>query len=122
MPGLSPARSEQPIQVSNRPVRIGPGATVLGWLLRRSWRLLVLIVSTPPALAALLVLIALMILWRVSPVLVLGLTDLGLGLLVACRIRWPRRWLAWVRLPLRSWRRAGWSTGTAGQPPSTLPA
>ena len=107
MPGLSPARSEQPVQVSNRPVRIGPGATVLGWLLRRSWRLVVLVVSTPPALAALLLLIGLGVLWRVSPVAVLVVVDVGLGLLVGCRLAWPGRWLAWVRLPLRSWRR-GW--------------
>ena len=35
------------------------------------------------------------------------LAALGVGLLVGCRLVWPDRWLAWLRLPVRSWWR-GW--------------
>ena len=86
---------------------MGAGVVASGWLVRRVWRLLVVTVSTPAALAGLVLVVVGVLLWSVSPLLMLSTVALGVGLLVGCRLVWPDRWLAWLRLPLRSWWR-GW--------------
>jgi DNA segregation ATPase FtsK/SpoIIIE, S-DNA-T family len=107
MAGLSSARSDQPVQLRTSSVRVGAGVVASSWVLRRVWRLLVVTAATPAALAGLLLVVIGGLLWSVSPLLMLCLAALGAGLLVGVRLVWPDRWLAWLRLPLRSWWR-GW--------------
>src|SRR4051812_3718757 len=107
MTALSSARSDEPVRVYTAPVRLGPGATATGWLLRAAWKLLVVTALTPAALGGLVLVVFGVLLWSVSPLLMLTMAALGVGLLAGCRLVWPDRWLRWVRLPLRSWWR-GW--------------
>lgn len=107
MAGLSSIRSDEPVLLRTSTARVGAGAMAAGWLARRLWRLLVVTVATPAALAGLLLVIVSGLLWSVSPLLMWSMAALGIGLLVGCRLVWPDRWLAWLRLPLRSWWR-GW--------------
>jgi len=107
MAALSPARSDQPVQLRTPAIRVGVGVMASGWLLRRVWRLLVVTAATPAALAGVLLVVVGMLLWSVAPLLMLSMAALGVGLLVGCRLVWPDRWLSWLRLPLRSWWR-GW--------------
>jgi len=107
MAGLSSARSDQPVQLHTRSVRVGAGVAASGWLLRRVWRLLVVTAATPAALGGLVLVVGAVALWSVSPLLMLSTAALGIGLLIGCRLVWPERWLAWLRLPVRSWWR-GW--------------
>ncbi|SDR72391.1 DNA segregation ATPase FtsK/SpoIIIE, S-DNA-T family [Friedmanniella luteola] len=107
MAGLSQARSDQPVQLRSSTVRVGAGLAASGWVLRRLWRLAVVTAATPAALAGLLSVILSALLWSVSPLLMLSMLALGIGLLVGVRSVWPDRWLVWLRLPLRSWWR-GW--------------
>lgn len=78
-----------------------------GWLLRRVWRLLVVTAATPAALAGVLLLVVGSLLWLVSPLLIVSMAAMGVGLLIGLRLLLPGRWLAWLRLPVRSWWR-GW--------------
>src|SRR3712207_6529555 len=105
MPSLSQARSDQPVQLYTRTVRVGAGLAASGWVLRRLWRLVVITAATPAALAGLLLMVLAALMWSVSPLLMLCMAALGVGLLVGCRLVWPDRWLAWLRLPMRSWWR-----------------
>src|SRR3712207_4029707 len=107
MAGLSQARSDQPVQLRSSTVRVGAGLAASGWVLRRMWRLVVVTAATPAALAGLVLVILSGLLWAVSPLLMLSMFALGMGLLVAVRVVWPDRWLAWLRLPHRSWWQ-GW--------------
>ena len=63
--------------------------------------------ATPAAPPAWSCVVAGLLLWSVSPLLMLCMAALGVGLLVGCRLVWPDRWLAWLRLPVRAWWR-GW--------------
>src|SRR5919107_265122 len=105
MAALSSSRSDQPVQLRTPAVRVGAGLATSGWLLRRVWRLLVVTAATPAALAGLVLLVGSVAVWSVSPLLMWCLAALGVGLLVGCRLVWPGRWLAWLRLPVRSWWR-----------------
>ncbi len=54
---LSSARSDEPVRLHTTPVRLSPGVTATGWLLRRAWRLLVITATTPAALADLVLVV-----------------------------------------------------------------
>ncbi len=107
MAGLSSARSDQPVQLRTPAVRVSAGVVASGWLLRRLWRLVVVIAATPAAIGGLVLVVVGVLLWSVSPLLLLGTVAVLVALVVGCRLIWPERWLASLRLPLRSWWR-GW--------------
>lgn len=107
MAALSRARSEEPVRTTTTPVRLSAPTAALGWLLRRLWRLLVVVVTTPPAMIGLLLILMAVWLWQLAPQLMLLVLCLGVGLSIGWRLRWPGSFLRWLRLPLRGWRR-GW--------------
>src|SRR4051794_19281326 len=107
MAALSSARSDELVHLRTAPVRLSPGLTAVGWLLRQAWRLLVVTAATPAALAGLVLVLGAVVLWSVSPLLMWSMAALGVGLSVGCRLVWADRWLVWLRLPMRSWWR-GW--------------
>ncbi len=56
--GLSRTRSDEPVGLAAAPVRVSVAAAATGWLLRRGWRALVVVVTTPPAITGVLSVVA----------------------------------------------------------------
>ncbi|MDN5805131.1 MAG: hypothetical protein L0H26_11195, partial [Microlunatus sp.] len=110
MTGPSTGRvDEQPVQTITQPVRLSVWAVAGGWIARKLWRLLVLIVTTPAALAGIAVTAAVVGVWhRFGPWPIIATVLLVAGGLVMWRMRWPAGFRRWVRLPLRAWRRSWW--------------
>ena len=101
MAALSSSRSDQPVQPRTPAVRVGAGLAASGWLLRRVWRLLVVTAATPAALAGLVLVVGGGAVWSVSPLLMWSHGRSRGGAAGGCRLVWPDRWLAWLRLPVR---------------------
>lgn len=100
---------QQPVHTVAPAVKVSLGALVAGWTARKLWRLLVITICTPAALATLLAAVTLCVVWRrfgVWPILVV-IVVLS-GLLVGWRVRWPGGFLRFVRQPWRAWRRGWW--------------
>lgn len=83
---LSPRRvDDQPIRVIAQPVKLSVWAVAGGWLARKFWRALVIIVTTPAALATLTLIAATVAVWHrfgpwpiiIALVLVLGTLIFG---------------------------------------------
>ena len=107
MAALSRARSEVPVRLVAAPVRVSVPTAAAGWLVRHVWRVLMVVVTTPPAMVGLLLIVAAVALWRLSPAVMLLVMALGAGLVVGWRVRFPDGFMRWLRLPMRTWRR-GW--------------
>jgi DNA segregation ATPase FtsK/SpoIIIE, S-DNA-T family len=121
--GLSSYRDEPPAFFRPEVIRVSLWLVLALWLARQLARLLVWIIRTPSAAAAIVVCTAGLLGWHyVHPALPLGvLGGLVVGLVV-WRLRWPVTFEAQVRLRVRTWWRAGfvyrrrWATAmdTAG--------
>ncbi len=94
MTGLSRTRSEEPVRTLTAPVRVSVPAAAAGWLFRRLWRVVVVVVTTPPALVGVLLIAVAVWLWQRSPQLMLLVLCLGVGLSIGWRIRWPATFCA----------------------------
>lgn len=98
-----------PVRVTTASVRLSVAEAVLGWGARRLIRLVLLLVTTPPALVALGVGVALSWLFQSRGATTAAVVAVALVLmLVLWGWWWPVGFSRWVRLPVRSWRRS-WS-------------
>ena len=123
MMGLTTGRDEPAAFIRPEVIRVSIWLVLLGWLLRQVLRLVLWVIRTPSAMAAVTVTTAFLAGWHlVHPALPLGvLAGLVLGL-IGWRLRWPTTFEAQVYLRVRTWLRAGlvyrrqWATGmdTAG--------
>ncbi len=109
MRGLSGSRVErEPVRLVNETVRISLGAVLAGWLARRLWRLLVLILRSPGLLAVLTLIAVVLIVWhRFGPVPLVAAAVLFIAGLVGWRLRWPG---SFYRRVYCTWR-SGWRSG-----------
>lgn len=102
-------RTDPPARVVPEVVRVSLWAVFGLWLARRLGRLLLLILTSPSALATITVTVAWIVGWRlVSPALPLGITTVLVVGLVVWRVRWPAGFETWVSLRVRGWLRGGW--------------
>lgn len=96
-----------PIRVRWEPVRISLAALVVGWTARKLARLMLAVVKSPTALAALTAAVVVVLVWRhLGSAFVLSASLVLATGLVAFRWRRPVLFEWWLGLRLRSrWRR-----------------
>jgi S-DNA-T family DNA segregation ATPase FtsK/SpoIIIE len=119
MRALSPSRVDrEPVRIVKETVRISVAAVLFGWLARRLWRLLMLVLQSPSTLAILTVIAIGLGVWHTfGPLPLLAAAGLIAGALVGWWVRWPASFERWVRCAWRSWWRSGlvyrwrWSAG-----------
>lgn len=108
MRALSGSRVErQPVRLVNETVRISMWAVLLGWLARRLFRLLVVVLRSPSILAVLTVIAITLAVWHsLGPVPVLVAAAVLVVASVGWRLRWPAGFDRLVRCSWRSWWRS----------------
>ncbi len=98
---------DQPVRTIAPAVKLSVWAVAGGWIARKLCRLIVLIVTTPAALATFALAVGVAWIWhRFGPWPIIIALALTLAGLVVWRVRWPAGFLGWVRFPLRAWRRS----------------
>src|SRR5687768_9876827 len=97
---------DQPVRTRARTVRLGVGAVALGWLLRTTARVVVVISTTPPALVTVAVLAGLVWLGLLTDVVVaLTVAVFGQAGLIIWWRQSPSSFYRWVGRPVWSWGR-----------------
>jgi S-DNA-T family DNA segregation ATPase FtsK/SpoIIIE len=109
MRALSSSRVDrEPVRIVNETVRISVWAVLLGWLARRLWRLLVLVLQSPSTLAILTVITIGLGIWHTfGPLPLVAAAGVLAGVLCGWWVRWPDSFERWVRCAWRSWWRSG---------------
>lgn len=97
---------DDPVTLRPESVRVSVTLLLLGWLCRRVWRLLILILTSPAAIIAVLVLASAILVWRRhGPAPVAVALVLIVTVLTAWWLRWPAGFDRHVRCRVRGWVR-----------------
>ena len=109
MRALSSSRVErEPVRLVQESIRVSVWVVLFGWVAKRLWRLLVLVLRSPTILALLAVFVfAVVIGTYYGPVPLLVADTVLAAILVMWRCRWPVSFQRWLRWPVRAWWRSG---------------